>query len=174
MNVEQSGQVKSMRVDTGKVTGRRRLRFEKLSDILADAERLASGEVRQLGNWSLGEMCRHLAKVMNMSIDGSTFRAPLLIRLMLRPMRRTILNNTMRPGIQLPPDAAAAFGPEAASTEEGLRHLRAAIERLERDPQRSPSPYFGKLGREDWDRLHMRHAELHLSFLVPVDQNPAG
>jgi hypothetical protein len=48
-----------------------------------------------------------------------------------------------------------------------LNELRAAIDRLNREPKRAPSPVFGKMTREEWDQLHLRHAELHLSFFVP-------
>jgi hypothetical protein len=30
-----------------------------------------------------------------------------------------------------------------------------------------PNPVFGAMTPEDWKRLHLRHAELHLSFVVP-------
>ncbi len=41
------------------------------------------------------------------------------------------------------------------------------IDRLNREPQRYPSPVFGKMTKEEWDQLHLRHAEMHLSFYVP-------
>ncbi len=31
------------------------------------------------------------------------------------------------------------------------------------------SPVFGKMASEEWMNLHVRHAELHLSFVVPTD-----
>jgi len=30
-------------------------------------------------------------------------------------------------------------------------------------------PLFGKLSREEWNRFHLRHAELHMSFLVQAE-----
>jgi hypothetical protein len=36
---------------------------------------------------------------------------------------------------------------------------------LKTEPQRHPSPFFGTLTNEEWDALHCRHAELHLSFI---------
>ncbi len=46
-------------------------------------------------------------------------------------------------------------------------NLKTAIQPLHLEPQRMPSPFLGKLTKDEWDRLHMRHAELHLSFFVP-------
>ncbi len=48
----------------------RSLQFETLGAAVDDArELLASGYVRQ-GNWSLGQICRHLTLVQDPSIDG--------------------------------------------------------------------------------------------------------
>jgi hypothetical protein len=33
-------------------------------------------------------------------------------------------------------------------------------------------PVLGKLTHEEWTQLHLRHAELHLSFAVPVSDTP--
>ncbi len=63
-------------VNTSKVSGRRELHFTSLDEILADAQRLAAGQYRQLGNWSLGQATTHLARTMKMSLDGAKFRAP--------------------------------------------------------------------------------------------------
>ncbi len=49
-----------------------------------------------------------------------------------------------------------------------MLNLRQAIHRLQTEEKRAPNPVLGKLTREEWDRLHCRHAELHLSFLVPI------
>jgi hypothetical protein len=37
---------------------------------------------------------------------------------------------------------------------------------MKREAHREPHGFFGKLTHQQWDQLHMRHAELHLSFLV--------
>jgi len=41
------------------------------------------------------------------------------------------------------------------------------VARLQATTKRYPSPAFGPLTLEEWDQLHLRHAELHLSFFVP-------
>ena len=40
-------------IDTRRVKNRRDVRFSNFNEFLADADRLASGPVRQLGNWTL-------------------------------------------------------------------------------------------------------------------------
>ena len=46
-------------VKTSKVTGRRKLHSQNSRDP-AEAENLARGQVRQLGNWTLGNALSHL------------------------------------------------------------------------------------------------------------------
>ena len=66
----------------------------------------------------------------------------------------------MSPGFKLPPAAAKELIPETPiSTEQGFNELRAAIERLNREPKRGTSPVFGQMTREEWDQLHLRHPE---------------
>jgi hypothetical protein len=157
-------------VVTTKVTGRRVLRFTSLDDILKDAQQLTTGRARRLGNWSLGQATGHLACAMKMSLDGTNHgRAPLPVRIILRLFfKKLILTKGMRPGFNLKGKFAQYMIPEATcSNEQGLSDLRAGIERLKREPQRHPHPAFGPLTREEWDQLHLRHAELHLSFFVP-------
>ena len=69
-----------MTVKTTPATQRRRLRFESLDEVLADAENLAVLPTRQLGNWSLGQNLMHLATVYEKSIDGTIFRPGWLLR----------------------------------------------------------------------------------------------
>jgi len=154
---------------TTKVTGRRKLRFATLDEILIDAERLSAGSARPLGNWSLGQATEHLARAMTMSLDGTNLgRAPLPIRLLLQYVfKKRILTKGMRPGFILKGEFADYIVPGPAyTTEQGLASLRTGIERLKREPQRHPHPAFGSLTRQEWDLIHLRHAELHLSFFV--------
>jgi len=152
-----------------KVVGRRKVRFENLDEILADAEMLSARRVRQLGNWSVGQATGHLARTMQLSLDGfGGVLAPLPIRLLLKMLKPYLLTRGFRPGFKLPsPVAEKAILEPSFSSEQGLSELRASIERLKQEPQRAVHPAFGKLTREEWNKVHLRHAELHLSFFVP-------
>ena len=61
-----------MTVKTTQVAGRRSLRFSSYQDIVDEARRLSGIPTRQLGNWSLGQICEHLAKGMDMAIEASS------------------------------------------------------------------------------------------------------
>lgn len=158
-----------MAVDTTKVPNRRKLHFTTIEDILNDVEHLNQGQIKVLGNWSGGQILRHLSVVMNGSIDGVPLRFSWPLRLLGRAFKRRILTKGMTPGFQIKGKAADTLVPEATSWEEGLAMFRQAVHRLQTESKREPSPFFGPMTRAEWDQLHCRHAELHLSFLVPAD-----
>jgi Protein of unknown function (DUF1569) len=157
-----------MPVDTAKVEGRRKLDYASLEAVLADADRLSSGPMRLLGNWSGGQIFRHLAIVFNGSIDGLTMNFPWPVRTMARLFKKKLINGPMPPGIKLPSEGAKAVTPSPTSTEEGLAELHAAVARLEREPHRAKHPVFGDLSKEEWNQIHLKHSSLHMSFLVPL------
>ena len=158
-----------MNVDTSQVKDRREVRYESYQDLLAEAEQLLAGDVRTLGNWSLGQVLKHLAETMHASIDGAPYRAGLLRRA-TGPwlLRDKFLNRGMSPGFRLPRSAGESLVPGPTSGEEGLAALRRAIYRLRAETDRTAHPLIGRLSAEEWDRCHLRHAELHMSFLLPL------
>jgi Protein of unknown function (DUF1569) len=159
-------------IDTAKVIGRRQLHFDSLDDILADVEGLAkSKDMRTLGNWSAGQVLKHLAILMNKSIDGFVTRPPLVVRVIVRWFfKRRFLTKPMSAGFKLPAEAMAELGaPPTTNLDEGFQSIRHAIKRLKTEPTRAPSAVLGPLTADEWEQLHCRHCELHLSFLVPAD-----
>jgi hypothetical protein len=156
-------------IDTKNVAGRRQVRYDSLDDLLADAERLAQAPHRTLGNWSYGAILKHLAAALTMGIDGGVPPAPWPVRFFARTiLKRRFLRGPMPPGFKLPRPAAAVLIPEATtSDEEGLVAIRAAVARWKNETRRQPHPAFGKLADWEWNRLQCRHAELHMSFVVP-------
>jgi hypothetical protein len=75
----------------------------------------------------------------------------------------------MSPGFKLPEDAAGELVPGPTALEEGLDSIRRGLDRLRTETRRSPHPVLGQLTLDQWTQVHCRHAELHLSFLIPVD-----
>ncbi len=166
-------------VNTRKVSGRRKLRFETMADLEEEVEQLADADVECLGNWSLGQIFTHLARVMLTAVDGTGPRPPVVSRLIafcFRPvLKRWLLETGMPAGIphqEIPivgraPEANALVADSGVSAEDGLAEFRAAIGRYKSADKLHPHPGFGEIGREGWDRFNLRHAELHLSFVVP-------
>jgi hypothetical protein len=155
-----------MPVDTRKVEGRRKLDFVSYDELLADAETCATSPVKTLGNWSAGQIFRHLAVTYNNSIDGFPMTFPWYFRLMCKLFKKKILSMSMPAGFKLQPEAAKTMAPGPTSTAEGLAELRAAVERIKRDPSRVKHPAFGVMTEEQWTQMNLKHASLHMSFVV--------
>ena len=155
-------------VVTKNVSGRRELHFHAIDEIVADAEKLvASPNIKTLGNWPLGRLLAHLTTAINGSIDGVDARAPLLFRLAGKLVKNRILNSAMLPGFQLPDRFQADLFPEVESPQDALEGLLKAAARAKTERMTACHPVFGQLTHDEWTQLHLRHAELHLSFVVP-------
>jgi hypothetical protein len=156
-----------MPVATAKVQGRRKLAYKSFDELLADADRLSAGPVKTLGNWSPGQIFRHLAIAYNGSIDGFNWTFPWFMRFAAGLFKNKLINGAMPPGIKVPAGFAKKVMPEPTSTEDGLGQLHAAVARLKREPQRAKHPVFGDITKGEWDKIHLNHANLHMSFLFP-------
>ena len=176
-----------MAVQTSKVAGRRRLHFESLDEVLAESERLTAGRYRRLGNWTLGQILMHLALAGDKSIDGTIAgrsglffksaegkmtRPRWFVRLPAKPFFLVVKWYLRRwgppPGIRPPAcfwkEIAPITGGEGLTDEEGLAAFRRAVGRLKSDNARDLE---GLMTREMFDLYHLRHAEMHLSFIIP-------
>ena len=158
-------------VETGKVAGRRILRFDSIDQVMADVERLAeaerAGRLRHLGNWTLGQTFGHLACWVEYSYTGAPLKVPAVLKWILRRLKRKFLYEPMRPGARIPGVKGGTLAIESASLEEGLGRMRRALERLKSEAPTQPQIIFGPLAHDEWIALHLRHAELHLGFFVP-------
>lgn len=151
-------------------TQRRELRFDNLQQVLADAQQAVAQGYTPIGNWTAGQIFAHLAIGMESSIDGFKFKvAPPLRWFMKTFLKKRLLQKGLPTGIKLTGDAERLLKPKPCTNQEGLDRLRTAVHRLETETQRMPSPLLGDLDIEQWNQFHMRHAELHLGFLVPPD-----
>ncbi|MBX7165862.1 MAG: DUF1569 domain-containing protein [Pirellulales bacterium] len=159
-----------MKVDTRKVRNRRRVHYRDFDELLADAERLAAlPRVQCLGNWTVGQTMQHLGNAMHGSIDGPTFNVPWHIKLIGRLfLWRWLVYGPFPAGLQLPRRAAERLiaGPDA-TTAAGLEKMRTGVARLRSETQRIIHPVTGPLTPAQWERFHLTHAALHMSFLVP-------
>jgi hypothetical protein len=151
---------------------RRKLRFNSIDEVLAEAERLAAaereGRVTQLGNWTLGTILNHLATWAEFPLCGypPSIRAPLPVRMILRLMRNKILTQGMMPGIVIRGIPGGTLGIEPAATGQSLPRYRTALEQLRTTCPTVVNPVFGKLSHNQWLQLNLRHAELHFGYLL--------
>ncbi len=159
-------------VNTKSVTSRRDVSYLSYDDILADAENLAGREVQMVGNWTLAQIFDHLGRGFEGSIDGIGFKMPWPMRVIgTFFFKNKMLNVELPPGFKIGKSSKAQFYPhDDISLEDGLNHLRKAIERCKSDPTRAMHPLFGNLSCEEWDKFSFRHAEMHMSFVVPANE----
>jgi hypothetical protein len=156
-------------IDTRRVRNRRKVCYQNFDEFLADAERLAERPVQELGNWTLAQIFDHLARSMSVSVDGTPERFPWALRIALRLGRKRIIGRPMKPGYQVPENVAALLRPETEPClRESLWKLRSAAARFQTASEFPPHPAFGRLTRDEYRTLALRHAEVHLSFVEPT------
>ena len=149
---------------------RRELTFKTLDEAVADAELLAAGEVRTTGGHTFAEILKHLALTHEMSsgkIEGP--KPPLLLRLLMPLMKKSILNGPVKPGFNLPKKGESFFWPKGDyDVHEALAHLKESVAYYNEHGPLPVHPVFGKATREQVDRLNCNHCAMHLSFVHPV------
>ena len=166
------------RIDTR--TSQRRAVAIPSWDVLAQevdrVERAAApdGEgLRVTGNWSAGQILDHVARAIERSMDGFVGPHP------VRPGTNGAAERKSRM-LSLPlapagPSIACAGDiepPVQVWTPDGAAHIRTALNRVrENHPLDKPSPMVGPLTQQEWTTFHLRHAALHLSFIVFGERN---
>ena len=157
-----------MAVDSRRVVGRRKLRFQNLDQVVEDAAALtADPQAATLGNWSLDHLLSHLAVAIEGSLDGMDEQAPWFVRLLAPLIKRRALDGGITPGVRVPKKLEARSFPAGGSAAAALERLRKAVARVNVGKMQARHPFFGLLTHEEWLNFHLRHAELHLSFVVP-------
>jgi Protein of unknown function (DUF1569) len=147
---------------------RRKLTFASLDEVMLDVDRLLRGHTT-VGNWSLGQICSHLAQAFRFTIDGfpPETRLPWIIR---KTIGRFILWRILRTGrftegMRMPKKWEPVPGTDARAEAEALR---AALQRFA--AHTGPlveQPLYGPVSRDVWDQFHCIHCAHHLGFAIP-------
>jgi hypothetical protein len=146
--------------------GRRSLRYNSLDDIMPDVENLLNGN-STVGNWSLAQICQHLAMVLRRVVDmpASTPADPSLW--VGDEKKRKVLESGMMPeGVQGPPQVMPTETRGEADEADALRHAVAHYKASPTGPV-IPHRFFGPLSRAEWEKLMLIHCAHHLSFANP-------
>lgn len=151
----------------------RSLHFENLAESLREAERLANGDVRTTGHFTLGQILEHLAR----SIDITTGQMPPPpfpavmawgAKIMFKLLKKKFIYSPAKPGFKLPSKSQNYFWPsDDVPVADGLEHLKRSCEQLMKMQQIPPHPIFGQLSAEETIQFQCRHFELHLGFVHP-------
>jgi hypothetical protein len=132
---------------------------------------VAAGTARSLGNWSPAQVLWHIGRLVELSFDGFPFRyrrAPEWItRLFRRFAWRWLIALAFRPGFKNPPEAAALEPEQSVSFDAAAAYLKQQLARIGRGERMTQEcSVEGPFSHEQWVYIHLRHAELHLSFLT--------
>ena len=149
--------------------GRRTLRYDSFDEVMPDVERLLAGHTT-VGNWSLAQICRHLATVMRRVVDlpASTPHDP--SQWVGEEQKRQVLESGMLPeGLGAPPQLVPTETLGEREEAEGLRQAIAHY-RASHGPV-IPHRLFGPLSKDEWRRLQLIHVAHHLSFAIPFDNS---
>jgi hypothetical protein len=158
-------------INTSKVPDRRILHFDSIDQVLVEVDQLVeverAGKLKHVGNWTLGQVLGHLACWTEYGYTGSPLKVPFYIRWMLRMRKNSFLYKPMQPGVKIPGVQGGTLGTEPMSLDESLPRFRKVMERLKNETPTAPNVIFGRMTHDESIAINLRHAELHLGFLVP-------
>ena len=144
---------------------RRQLIFDRIEAVAPDLDRLIAGHAT-VGWWTLGAICDHLARTINLSLDLAPANVPATREQQVN--RRLFFRAPVFPEGQSIPLLDQHPIPDADLTQSS-NALRSAILRLvAHDGPSPPHPRLGPLSRDEWIRFHSRHCAHHLSFAIPL------
>ena len=148
---------------------RRKLRFNRLDDIIPDIAPLLTRGHRTIGKWSLGQIYNHLSESIRYSLVGFPGRhAPWPVRITLGKIIGALMLTTgkIKKGVPLP----AIYIPDSSlDASEQADVLRAMVERFNQANQFKMHPLIGAMSGRQWERFHCVHCAHHLSFVLPAD-----
>jgi uncharacterized protein DUF1569 len=159
---------------------RRAVNLHSMDEFVAEIERIAnayhSGGIRTTGNWTAAQVLEHLAKLIEFSYDGFPFRVSWPIRAVSHVAKwlawERFIKWSFQPGYLLPEYARALLSSPDAEFDPAAGRLRAALARIQSgESMLQPSPFEGRLTHEQFVYVHLRHAELHLSYIQFSDEN---
>ena len=159
-----------MPIETSKVTNRRHVRLQSLREVLADAERITKGRLQQPRQLVRRSDFHALAKSINDSIDGSDMRLAWHLKIIGPLLKKKLVRGPMAPGVNLPKSVAKVVVPGPTSTGRDWPRCGPRSGAWKANQTCAASPFLGAMTRDDWNRLHLNHAMLHMSFLVPSDK----
>ena len=125
-------------------------------------------DVRQQSEYydNLTEMLRFYNDWKLLGFDQAV--APWFVRVFVAPFfKKRFIKQSMYSGFQFTKQMEPYRPDDKATAIAALDELEKQYSRLSREAPGVPHPFLGPLTHEEWMGVNLRHAELHLSFLIP-------
>jgi hypothetical protein len=148
------------------IMARRTLEFHTFEDAAAEVRQLRERGCTPQGNWTLAQVCQHLAQVLEWTMHGfpempgwEAYR-----EIGPRSLARVIERKRMKEGFPLPEIRVPPHDASEAEWAERLDQVLAAAATFPGTP--AVHPVFGPTTLEQWRAVQLIHLAHHLSFLA--------
>ncbi len=147
---------------------RRQLEFANFEEIVNEIQRLSEGEPHTIGNHSFPAIVRHLGIANDVATGRKTPpRLPFFMRLMMPFIKGSIVNGEVKPGFRLPSAAQPFFWPENdIELVDAFAYFKETVAFYQTQGPLPAHPLFGAVTRSQIEGMLMRHAAMHLSFVL--------
>jgi hypothetical protein len=149
---------------------RRQLSFACLDEVMPEVESLLGG-YDAVGQWSLGQICKHLSLTLTLIVDrapdnpsANSPEDPRFARIRERFFRAgRFPDGVPAPIAEVLPCGDLDDRAEAEALQDALVRFQSAAGPFARHP------FLGTMTKEEWIQFHRLHAAHHLGFVVPSD-----
>jgi hypothetical protein len=152
---------------------RRELKLNSFKDLEDELDKIEKAtELRKtVGVWSVYQILQHMTDMLHNSMHGFPKLQFKLFRITLGKFiyNKIINSGEMRQGY---PNASAPAKREDAPIQPAIQRLKSMITEFENfNGHMAMHPFFDKLNKDEWTKLHLIHFSLHLSFITDLE-NP--
>lgn len=154
----------------------RKLHFDTLDDLLAEAKRIAAHpEAPTRGRWDAAQNVWHVGRYIQASVEGYPFKAAWWMRLLGPMLKKRMIRRPMQPGFNTPKNVSDQMEPGGSAAGEitmaqACAQLEHWVEQAKDHGFIPVNPVFGRMSRDEWVALHCRHAEMHFGLIeLPTD-----
>ncbi|MEM9941482.1 MAG: DUF1569 domain-containing protein [Planctomycetota bacterium] len=148
---------------------RRDLELEGFDSVLGECRSLLGNGYQRAGNWSLGQICRHIRLTIEANMNGYPWWMTLLgfplrpiLKLLLLPR---IMSGRSPAGLQTAPSLVP---PDGLDDDQEFQAFESCVGSFVRHTgPLYPHPAFGKMSHEEFGKFHVAHCIHHLRFLIP-------
>jgi hypothetical protein len=152
---------------------RRELKLNSFRDLEEQIEKIEKAVgPKTTGVWSVYQILQHLTDMLHGSMHGFPKHQPKIVRMTVGKYmyNKIIKSGVMRQGY---PNASAPAKREDAPIQPAIQRLKSMITEFENfNGHMAMHPFFDRLNKDEWTKLHLIHFSLHLSFITDLE-NPA-